>query len=47
LYSSLNQAAKALKIGHKTIKIVFYLKEHPNYKLFNEIDRSNDYPEGE
>lgn len=46
-YSSLNQAAKTLKINHKTIKHRILSEKHPNYTWWSEIDRSNDYPEGE
>lgn len=47
LYSSLNQAANALNMSHKTIKNRVLSEKYSNYNLFNEIDRSNDYPEGE
>lgn len=46
-YSSLSQAAKTLKMHHKTIKNRILSEKHPNYNLLSDIDRSNDYPEGE
>lgn len=46
-YSSLNQAAKTLKISHKTVKNRILSEKYSNYEFFNEVDRSNDYPEKE
>ena len=46
-YSSLNEAAKTLKIDHKTVKNRILSEKYPNHEFFNEIDRSNDYPSRE
>ena len=46
-YNSLNQAAKKFNVNHSTIKYRISSKKFPNYKYYNEIDRSNDYPEEE
>lgn len=42
-YNSLNKAAKAFNVNHSAIKYRILSDKFPNYKYFNEIDRSNDY----
>lgn len=43
VYASLNQAARALGLHHKTIKNRVLSKKFPNYKFFTSIIESNDY----
>ena len=47
IYNSLNQAAKEFNVNHSTIKNRIKSNKFLNYKYYNFIDRSNDYPEGE
>lgn len=47
IYNSLNEAAKVFHVNHSTIKNRIISKKFPDYKYFDEFDRSNDYPERE
>lgn len=46
-YSSLSEAAKALKQGFTTIKKKCESEKYPNFLFLNKSDRSNDYLERE
>lgn len=47
VYLSISEASKNLKHSYETINKRCKSNKYPNYIFLNQIDRSNDYPEGE
>ena len=47
IYLSLSEASKKLNHSYTTITKRCKSNKYPNYIFVNQIDRSNDYPEGE
>lgn len=47
IYPSISNASKTLNHSYETITKRCKSNNYPNYMFINQIDRSNDYPEGE
>nr|QWL15256.1 hypothetical protein [Ulva rigida] len=47
IYPSISKASKTLNHSYETITKRCKSNKYPNYMFINQIDRSNDYPEGE